>query len=159
MLRIIRRSAGSLVRNLRRDQRGIAIIEMALVAPILALVVVGMVDVSNGYSKKLQLEQAAQRTIERAQQTVISSTMGETLKAEGAEAAGVDPSKVKVEWWLECSGLRANDYDAPCARGETPARYLNVSIEDDYKPVFALGFAGATNGVYAITGKAGVRTQ
>lgn len=148
-----------LFRRIAKDERGLAIIEMAMVAPVLAVIVVGMIDISNGYSKKLQLEQAAQRTIERAQQNVISSTMRDTLKAEAAEAAGVDPNQVTVDSWLECGGSRALDYDMVCPEGEPYARYLNVSIQDSYKPIFALRFAGAKDGVYVITGNAGVRTQ
>lgn len=148
-----------LFRHIARDERGVAIIEMAIVAPILALVVVGMVDISNGYSKKIHLEQAAQRTVERAEQNALGSTMRDTLKAEAAKAAGVEPDKVMVDSWLECGGLRALDEGSVCPDGEVQARYLNVSIKDSYKPIFALGFAGATNGVYVLTGSAGVRTQ
>lgn len=148
-----------LLRKLRRDERGVAIIEMAIVTPVLALIVVGMIDLSNGYSKKLQLEQAAQRTIEKAQQTIVSDTMLNTLQAEGAQAAGVDPSKVTIDWWVECNGTRAADYDTPCPSGQTYARYLTAAIEGSYTPMFATRFAGAVNGKYIIHGKAGIRTQ
>ena len=50
-----------------RDERGASIIELALVAPVLASMLVGMVDLSRAYSYKLKLEQAAQRAIEKVQ--------------------------------------------------------------------------------------------
>ena len=42
---------------------------MALVAPIFALTVIGIVDMSNAYSRKLGAEQGAQRAIEKIMQT------------------------------------------------------------------------------------------
>ena len=54
-----------LMRKLFRDERATAIIELALVAPIVALTVIGIVDLSNGFSRKLGLEQGAQRAIEK----------------------------------------------------------------------------------------------
>ena len=47
--------------NLGRDERGASIIELALTAPFLAAMVIGMVDISRGYHAKLTLEQVAQR--------------------------------------------------------------------------------------------------
>ena len=54
--------------RLLRDERGAAVIELALVAPVLALMVIGIVDISNAYSRKLALEQGAQRAIEKIMQ-------------------------------------------------------------------------------------------
>ncbi len=51
--------------NLLVDDRAAAIIELALIAPVLALATIGIVDMANAYSKKLALEQGAQRAIER----------------------------------------------------------------------------------------------
>ncbi len=58
-----------------RNERGAAMIEMALVAPVLALGVIGIVDMSNAYSRKLALEQAAQRAVEKIGQTTEDRTV------------------------------------------------------------------------------------
>jgi Flp pilus assembly protein TadG len=71
-------STGLLARLLKHE-RGAAVIEMALVAPVLALGVIGIVDVSNAYSKKLALEQGAQRAIEKIMDTTENSTVESTL--------------------------------------------------------------------------------
>ena len=74
--------------NLRRltklfaNARGAAVIEMALVAPVLATGVIGIVDISNAYSKKLALEQGAQRAIEKIMNTTESATVEATLASE-----------------------------------------------------------------------------
>ena len=72
----------SQVRQLLANERGAAIIELALVAPILALTVIGIVDMSNAYSRKLALEQGAQRAIEKIMQTTQGDTVDDTIKNE-----------------------------------------------------------------------------
>ena len=69
------------IRLLGHD-RGAAVIEMALIAPVLALGVIGIVDVSNAYSRKLALEQGAQRAVEKIADTTENSTVESTLVNE-----------------------------------------------------------------------------
>ena len=64
------------------DEAGAAVIELALVAPVLALMTIGVVDISNAYGRKLALEQGAQRAIEKVMQTTGSTTVETTLKTE-----------------------------------------------------------------------------
>jgi Flp pilus assembly protein TadG len=157
--------------NLTRDECGAAIMEMALAAPILATLLIGMVDLSLGYSAKLQLEQVAQRSIEKAMQGMQgddSTDIFETLKAEAAVAAGVSESAVEVRYWLECNGVSQNtnpstmaaDYEKVCSSGQVYARYLNVRIEKTYTPMFSTRWAGANpDGTYTLDGEAGLRVQ
>ena len=67
------------LKSLLSNARGAAVVEMALVAPVLALGVIGIVDVSNAYSKKLALEQGAQRAIEKIMNTTVNATVESTL--------------------------------------------------------------------------------
>jgi Flp pilus assembly protein TadG len=68
--------------RLRADDRGAAVIEMAMIAPVLALGVIGIVDVSNAYSRKLSLEQGVQRAVEKIMNTTENSTVESTLANE-----------------------------------------------------------------------------
>jgi Flp pilus assembly protein TadG len=154
--------------KLCRDERGTSIVEMALAAPVLAALLIGMVDISRGYSAKLQLEQAAQRSIEKAMQGKKETSLFTSLKAEGAEAAAVNANAVTVRYWLECNGVSQNsnvatmaaDYEKVCTTGQTYARYVTVEIEKLYTPMFRTRFAGASaDGTYTLKGKAGVRVQ
>lgn len=151
-------------RSLLHCESGSSLIEMALAAPLLAALVIGMVDLSNGYSTKLQLEQAAQRTIEKVAQQRSSDFI--TLRAEAAEAAGVTVDAVTVDNWLECSSdgqawRRAASFDSACETGEPyAARYVMVDIVKTYVPIFSTSYAGANaDGTYTLHGKAGVRVQ
>jgi Flp pilus assembly protein TadG len=159
------------LRRLRGDERGATIIEMALVAPFLATLVVGMTDLSHAYSAKLKLEQVAQRAVEKAMQGMQgddSQNIFLGLKQEAADAAGVAQTAVTVRYWLECNGVSQNsstatmaaDYEKVCPDGQVYARYLNVTVEKKYTPMFATKWAGAnTDGTYTLIGQAGLRVQ
>ena len=151
----------NMFRTLGRDERGASIIELALVAPFLAAMVIGMVDISRAYSTKLQLEQAAQRAIEKAMQGKKTTTLFNTLKAEGASAAGVAQSAVAVDFWLECNGARVAGYDDTVCTGTVPySRHVSIDITKTYTPMFSTKFAGANaDGSYTLHGRAGVRVQ
>jgi len=156
------------IKTLVRDQRGASLIELALAAPFLAALVVGMVNISQGYSAKVKLTQAAQRAIEKAMQGQKTTDLYDTLQQEGADAAGVATSAVTSKYWLECDGVNQNtspatmtaDYDKVCTTGQVSARYVSIDIVKTYTPFFATRFLGSNaDGSYTLHGKAGVRVQ
>jgi hypothetical protein len=154
--------------HLFRDKRGTSVIELALVAPLLASLVIGMTDISRGYSAKLKLEQAAQRSIEKAMNGEKETVLFETLQTEAIQAAGVSADAVEVRYWLECDGVSQNsspssmetDYERVCADGASYARYVNVRIEKTYTPMFSTEWLGANpDGTFTLVGEAGIRVQ
>ena len=153
---------------LARDCRGASIIELALAAPFMATLIIGMVDISRGYSAKVQLTQSAQRAIEKAMQGKKSTDLYDTLQAEAASAAGVPTTAVTAKYWLECNGVSkyqsaatmTADYDQVCPSGQTYARYVSVDITKTFTPMFATKWAGANaDGTYTLHGYAGIRVQ
>src|SRR3954462_7328753 len=101
--------------QLAANERGAAVIEMAMVAPVLAIGVIGIVAMSNAYSRKLALEQGAQRAIEKIMNTTETSTVEETLANEvrcqvngGTTSGGVttcntsSTQTITVTWRLDC---------------------------------------------------------
>ena len=160
------------IRNLAKDERGNSLIEFALIAPILASMVVGVIDVSSYYSAKLVLEQAAQRAIEKGMQAKKNVTLFESLTAEGAAAANVAPSAVTVKYWLECNGVNQNtsaatmtpDYEKkvcpPAIPAKPFARYVTIEIKKTFTPMFKVGWPGANaDGSYNMVGASGIRVQ
>lgn len=149
-----------LMRNLQRDESGAAVIELALVAPVLAMMVIGMSDLSRAYSSKLQLEQASQRSIEKVMNGQATTTVAAALKTEAANTAGVPESQVTVDYWLECDGARSGSYDTSCNAGQVQRRYMSVHITKDFTPMFKIRFGAAkANGKYTLAGKTSVRIQ
>ena len=172
------------MRKLFRDERATAIIELALVAPIVALTVVGIADLSNAFSRKLGLEQGAQRAIEKIMQTTEDSTVEATLAAEavcqvnGTDSAGIcktSPitiSDVTVTYRLDCTDTSSGavtsttttypaTFDAwTCATGTAPSRYMSVAVVDKYTPMFPLHFSALdADGTYHLSATAGMRTS
>lgn len=144
--------------KLLRDERGASIVEMGLAAPILAVMLAGMIDLSRAYSSKLQVEQVAQRSIEKVQRAGWKVGDDVALKTEAATAAGVAESRVTVSNWLECNGAKKGFTDN-CSAGETIARYVEVEITKEYAPMTKVTFGSKTNGKYVVHGKAGLRVQ
>jgi Flp pilus assembly protein TadG len=153
------------------DERGVTLVEFGLFFPILALLLLGTIDLGRGLATKFGLEQAAQRTIELA---TLGSTTTRTdytfLKAEAATAAGVPVAQVTLDQWLECTPAgggtptRAATFNSTCAAGQQSARYVKITIYKDYTPNFAsIPYIGSIatnpNGTMRLTADAGVRVQ
>ena len=172
--------------RLLANVRGAAVIEMALVAPVLALGVIGIVDVSNAYSRKLALEQGAQRAVEKIMNTTETSTVEATLANEvkcqvngGTTSGGVTTcntsatQNITVNWRLDCttggtttstSTTSSATYDAlvaACTSPATKAGYVQVTVTDKYSPLFPIHFAAfnTSDSTYHLAATAGVRTM
>jgi Flp pilus assembly protein TadG len=145
--------------NPLRDERGAAVIELALIAPVLALMTMGVIDVSQAFNRKLTLEQAAQRAVEKVMQTTGNTTPEGTIKAEAAAQADVDEDDVTVSYRLECNGAVQADFDTECAPAEKESRYLMVTVAGTYVPMFPMHFFGdESDKIYHMTATAGMRT-
>jgi Flp pilus assembly protein TadG len=167
------------MRKFFSNERGAVVIELALIAPIFLLFVVGIVDMSNAYTRKLQLEQAAQRAIEKIQQTTQNKTIENTLKDEVVcQVNGTDSSdncitsspittdNVTVAYRLECTNadgtveVQTNiDSATDCTSSQTQAQYLSVHVIDKYTPMFPIHFGTDADGTYHLAATAGMRTE
>lgn len=173
------------IRRLTANDRGAAIIELALIAPIMALTVVGIVDLSNAFSRKLALEQGAQRAIEKIMQTTGDDTVEGTLKTEAVcqvngmntngtcKTSPITASDITVTWRLECRdttnvvvGTQTSSDpvafdDLKCASStQKEGRYLEILVKDKYTPMFPIRFAGLdVDNTYHLSATAGMRTQ
>jgi Flp pilus assembly pilin Flp len=172
------------IRKLAVDRQGVAIIELALVAPLIAVVAIGVIDLSNAFSRKLALEQGAQRAIEKIMQTTSTSTVEGTLAAEaicqvnGVNADGscktspITASNVTISFRLECmdsgggrsaqSSTSSTTFDSfTCGSGTVKqARYIQVALKDKYTPMFpAQYFGNSDDKNYHFSAVAGMRTK
>jgi len=152
----------SRVRSLGRDERGNSLIEMALVAPLLAALLVGSVDLSRAVSAKLQVEQAAQRSIELVQRSEYKTADKATYEADAVAAAGTG-STATLTAWLECNGngTHLNIDTGSCAATDTLAKYVQMSVEKPYTPLFGTRFFAThnSNGTVTVHATAGIRVR
>lgn len=150
------------LRSLGPDERGNSLIEMALIAPVLAALIVGAVDISRGVSAKLQVEQAAQRSIELVQRSEYKTADKATYEADAQAAAG-SGSTAAITAWLECNGdgVKRNIDTGTCNDGDALARYVQMSVQKPFTPMFGTRFfPGANaNGTVTVHATAGIRVQ
>ena len=175
------------LRNMKigADQRGAAIIELALIAPVFALLTIGIVDMSNAYSRKLALEQGAQRAIEKIMETTQQDTVEGTLTTEAVcqvnglntdgtcKTSPISASNVTVTWRVDCTDLTSGSMisqvlttsaaadSLKCATTQRTARYIQIALTDKYYPLFPIHFAEFTSsdGSYHLGAVAGMRIE
>ena len=142
------------------DRRGAGLLELGLVLPILAVVLLGLVDVATCYSAQLSLEQAAARSLERVQ-AAGSTTNFAFVRTEAARAANVPESQVVVDTWLECNNQRQPATVQFCPTAQASARYLQVTINSIYAPYFRYSPLGrrSETGTVAISASSALRTS
>jgi Flp pilus assembly protein TadG len=152
----------SRIHPLARDERGTSLIEMAMIAPLLAALLVGVVDISRGVSVKLQVEQAAQRTIELVQRSEYKTSDKPTYEADAQTAAGTG-STATLTAWLECNGngVKLNIDTGTCADTDALAKYVQMTVQKPFTPMFGTRFfPGAnSNGTVTVRATAGIRVQ
>lgn len=147
--------------RLARDERGASLVEMALVTPLLAGLLIGMVDVSRAYSARVDLQQAAQRASELERVANYSEDDNARIKSEAEKAAGPG-SAVTVTSWLQCGADRTkHDYNDSCSDDEASARFVEVSITKTYKPLFTSSLFASKNpdGSVPLKATVGMRVQ
>ena len=127
------------------DRRGTSVVEMGFLAPVLGMLVMGVIDLGQGLSERYTLQQAVNRSIELLHTNPPEGAADEDdvdysyLVAQAAEAAEVPTSQVTLTRWLECDGAKEASYTATCGDGEDTARYLELRIDKDFDANFFLG--------------------
>ena len=160
-----RRPCALLRRALRigRDSRGVSMLEFGLFMPILALMLLGTIDLARGLATKFGIEQATHRTIELATLGNRPRADYSFLRTEAATAAGVPVAQVTLDQWLECNNVRQTNFSGSCTTGQQAARYVTITVWKDYTPMFdGIPFVGrlaTANGKIRLTADSGVRVQ
>lgn len=164
---------GKIAQRMHSDQRGAAVIELALAAPVLAAMIIGMSDMARAYSMKVMLEQAAARTIEQVeQQKSVASTYTTALTTEAtnamSDAGYASGNSYTADAWLECAAsgsttwTRQSDFNGNCPNStDTTARYASITIRRTFMPMFPSRIWPGANadGSINLSGSAEVRIQ
>lgn len=142
-----------------RDERGLSIVEFAMIAPFLGFLIVGIADLGRGYAQRFALQQAANRTLELAHSGTRRNDYS-FLEAEAEAAAGTG-ADATVTQWLECNGGAAQAFTAMCPSAQQTARYVTLEIVKNFDPVFtSAGYPGATStGMVPLKARASLRVQ
>lgn len=128
--------------GLARDERGTSLIEFGFLAPFLALLAMGVIDLSRGLAERFTIQQAVNRGLELIQARPVYAAADSDdvdygfVKTEVAAAAGVPESQVTLVRWLECDGNDSGDVTGTCAGGQDTARYLRVRVTKNFDAEF-----------------------
>lgn len=131
-----------LLPSLARDERGTSLIEFGFLAPFLALLTMGVIDLSRGLAERFAIQQAVNRGLELVQSrpALVAGDDSDVdysfVTAEVAAAAGVPEEQVTLTRWLECDGEDAGAVNGTCADGEDSARYLRVRVTKNFDAEF-----------------------
>jgi hypothetical protein len=131
--------------------------ELAIAAPVLLILMAGVVDLGRGLTERYRLQQAVNRSLEMAQ-TGNDATY-EFLAVEAAEAANVPVSEVIQEQWIECNGTKKAWTD-DCSGGEI-ARWVKLTIKGSFVPMFGtMGYGNIrADGSVLLTAHASLRVR
>lgn len=160
--------------RLARDERGASLVELALLAPFLGTLMLGMVDLGQGLSARHDLQQAVNHAMELAlARDAVADDEGnpdyEFLREAAAEAADVPIGSVTLTKWRECNGTIQGTYNAVCppdadGNPQEVSRYIRIRIATTYTPTFrygpiALSSAANANGTVPMAAEAALRIQ
>ena len=134
-----------------RCARGSTVIEFALLAPVLLLMVVGAIDIGTFINQKMQLQSAARAGAQFAIQSddTISDTAGILNATQLASELDFTGVTVETTQFCACSdGVefavdKSGSCIGGCALGETPGLYVRVNVTGNFTPL--LPIAGISN--------------
>ena len=133
------------IRKLGSDERGVSVVELGLVAPVLALMIAGIIDLSQGLAQRFAMQQAVNRSLELVLAAPPPGDPDEAdldysyVAAEAAAVAEVSADQVTLDRWLQCDEERMEEYTASCDEGEDTARYLGLAVEKTFHGNFLVG--------------------
>jgi Flp pilus assembly protein TadG len=128
--------------NLARDERGTSLIEFGFLIPFLALLTVGVIDLSKGLAERFALQQAVNQGLElvQARPAVADADTNdvnyEFVRNHIVAITGVTPAQVTLTRWLECNGVDRGAVNGTCTGTEDSARYLRVRVTKDFEGEF-----------------------
>jgi Flp pilus assembly protein TadG len=149
-----------LAKRLGRDRSGVAAVELGLIAPVLAAILIPMIDLGVGAYDKMRVQNAAAAGAQwaLANPTAYSATSIQTA----AQSATSLLANVAVASTQTCNCLSGNTLGAavPCANtcpdGSSPGTFVGVTTTYSYSLLFT--YPSLTNPM-SLSGFTIVRTQ
>jgi len=132
--------------RLFRDKRGTAVIETAIVAPVLICMALGGFEVSNMVARQHELQSGAAD----AEQIVLAAAAGtatdpDTIKRVLATTLGIAETNIDVNKVYRC-GTDATLISSRCSSGSWESTYVQVTFRDTYTPSWtSFGVGSALN--------------
>ncbi|MEA2902245.1 MAG: hypothetical protein QOH36_2132 [Actinomycetota bacterium] len=123
----------------RRDDRGAAVVEFALVLPVLVLFVFGIIEFGRAYNARIELTSAVR---EGARASALGGDLAAATAATKAAAPGLTPSKIIVT-------------ASPATCPVNPLPTSNASVTATYAFQYSIPFL--RSGTWTLTAKGVMR--
>lgn len=128
---------------LRRAGRGQALVEMAFVAPLLILLVIGAIDFGRYLFQGIEVGNAARAGVQYgAQNAVTSMNAAGMATAAQNDAHDIGPLAVTASYYCTCDGSPGTEYVScsgmpACAAGDHVDLYVKVLASETFTPLIA----------------------
>ena len=130
-------------KTLARDESGVALIEFALLAPVLALLCVGAIDFGLAFASQLQLAAAVGEGAQYAFLTG-SGVQASAVQVVVQKATALPAVTASVSYnSTSCScptgtppALSSQTCGVACPDGSMPGKFLSISAQYTYAPIF-----------------------
>lgn len=150
-----------LVTRLRSDRSGAAIMEFALVTPILAMMLLGMIDISLWITARMSVERAARAGAEYSvlhgfNQSAIATAVTSATKTRSTYMSTITASPAATQW-CGCpseTGVTTAACGSTCTGGADAGTYVTANAQSTYH--FINSWPGVTSPA-TITSAATVR--
>ena len=147
MLLTAARRPAALWARLRGEVQGIAAVELALIAPVLALIIVAIVDFGLAFTRQMTLANGVRAGVQYAM--VRRPVQGDVaaIRKTVADNAYVDLANATVEWVCECAdtGAPVASCDVADCGGADVNHSLDISVTDQFELI--LSYPGINNPV------------
>ncbi|MDE2561621.1 MAG: pilus assembly protein [Sphingomonadales bacterium] len=140
-------------------REGTALIELAIIMPVLTMIVLGLTDVVRAYMLKVHIEQVARTGGEYAAGSKDRIPDPAEIQAQLATDSGLPASDITVTRWLECDGVSQGDVQYCATSSQQPAQYISIDVQDRFQPVFGLINWGQGANSQLVTGHQTVRVR
>jgi len=120
-----------------RSTRGSSIVELAMVAPVMLILIVGSLDMGSMFVRKMEIANAAKAGVQYA--LVRKPVQGDVSHITAAVKDSLGPSmtpstSVNVELYCLCHGVKQICTD-PCTDAKTSA-FVNVTVSENFTTPF-----------------------
>lgn len=132
------------MRGMGVDSDGAAAIEFAIVAPVLALFLLGLIDLGMGFSAQMSVSQAAQAGSYYALLNGYDTSAIVNAAANASNATGISAnSGVSCGCPTSSGGVVAATCGGACPNGQTAGTYVTVTAQYQYAMI--LPYPGLNN--------------
>lgn len=125
--------------NLARDTRGTMVIETAIVAPVLIVLVVGVFDMGMAISRQQELQSAASE----AESIALAAASGaetniDTIKGIIASSMSLQSNQVSVSRFYRCNANESTvSKPTSCEESAIVSSYIRIDLRDSYDPIYS----------------------